>query len=51
MIVFHFIALMPDRRYEWRCTASHLVEAYDQLKRNAVKSTGVPSHCWYLTKC
>lgn len=51
MIVFRFIALMPDRRYEWCCTAFDLGEAYDQLKRNAVKSTGVPSHCWHLSKC
>ena len=51
MTVFHFIALMPDRRYEWCCTAGCLVEAYDQLKRNAVKSTGISSHCWHLSKC
>ena len=32
-------------------TAFDLGGAYDQLKRNAVKSTGVLSHCWHLSKC
>ena len=47
--VFRFTASTPKGNYESCVPADHYVEAYDVLKRNAVKSTGVPVQCWVAT--
>jgi len=49
--IFRFTAQTPKGNYETYAPADHYIEAYDVLKRNAVKTTGVPVECWTVTHC
>ena len=49
--IFRFTAQTPQGNYETCAPADDYVEAYDVLKRNAVKTFRVPLECWTVTHC